>query len=113
MLHQNEKNKVVLTINASSTTNRMLRIPASREAFEHNLGVLNSFNQPPAVSELMASGDRRHSIDAAIVALSWANRLICDLQIHNVRIALEYEDLPEDIKFNLKQNFEAGIQTLE
>jgi hypothetical protein len=75
---------LVLTINLSSTTNRMLRIPASSEAFEHNLWVLNSFNQPPAVSESTNSGDRRYSIDAATVALSWANNLISDLQIHDI-----------------------------
>ena len=73
----------MLTINSSSTTNRRLRIPAYNEAFEQSLWALNSFNQPPAVAELTASGFRRYSIDCAIVALSWANILICDLQIHN------------------------------
>ncbi len=71
----------MFTIIASSTTKQILSIPASSEVFEHNLWALNSLSQPPAVSESITSEDRRYSIDAAVVAFSWANSLISDLYI--------------------------------
>ena len=70
-------NCATLTINSSSITNRIWRTPASSAVFEHNRWALNSLSQSLAVSDF---GGRKYSIDDAIVALSWAKSVICDLK---------------------------------